>query len=56
MKCEPCGSVMVAAALVVAESSESDVVLSLPIELSSSLTSLRVVEIDRPPVIGLIVA
>ena len=47
---------MVAAALVVAESSESDVVLSLPIELSSSLTSLRVVEIDRPPVIGLIVA
>ena len=47
---------MVAAALVVAESSESDVVLSLPMELSSSLTSLRVVEIDRPPVIGLIVA
>ena len=42
-----------AAALVVAESSESELVQSLPIELNSSLTSFLVVDTDLPPVIGL---
>ena len=41
-----------AAALVVALSSESEFEQSLPIELSSSLTSLRVVDMDLPPVTG----
>ena len=49
-------SVIVAAAFVVSESAESELVLSLPIELSSSLrASLCALScMDFPPVIGLV--
>ena len=52
---EPTGSVIVTAALVASDYSESELVLSLPIELNSSLISLRALRSkDLPPVMGLV--
>ena len=53
---ERIGSVIAASALVLALNSDSELEQSLPIELSPSATSLRVVDTDLPPVIGPTVA